>query len=104
MTETRAPGDAPPPNPALRNPDAASPRRTPAGGNRDERLAAALRANLARRKAQGRARTAADAADHAQGCAATDGVEPTGARGAADAAGGAQGRAAATAADDSQDE
>lgn len=69
MTETRAPGDAPPP--ASQPPAAGGPGRAPAGKVRDTRLAAALRANLARRKAQGRARAAdarppADPADDSQ--------------------------------------
>ena len=69
MTETRAPADPPPPKP-----DSGAVRAAKAGGGRDERLAAALRANLARRKAQGRAR-AADRADGGQdpGADAADG-------------------------------
>ena len=68
MTETRAPDDAPPPKPA-----SGASRGAKAGGGRDERLTAALRANLARRKAQARARAgddgrgpAADARDESQ--------------------------------------
>ncbi|MFT3975215.1 MAG: hypothetical protein QM699_17770 [Amaricoccus sp.] len=57
MTETRAPGDSPPPTAAGND------RPAKGGGGRDERLAGALRANLARRKSQGRARAAADAVD-----------------------------------------
>lgn len=54
MTDTR---DTPP------SKHAAGPARQAKAGGRDERLAAALRANLARRKAQGRARAASDAPD-----------------------------------------
>ena len=60
MTETRAPADPPP-----AKPDSGAARAAKAGSGRDERLGAALRANLARRKAQGRAR-AADAAGGGQ--------------------------------------
>ena len=61
MSENRAPGDIP-----SAPSDPSEPRRAKAGSGRDERLAAALRANLARRKAQGRARAATDAADETQ--------------------------------------
>lgn len=64
MSDNREPGRAPgdPPSASC---DPGETRRPKAGAGRDARLAAALRANLARRKAQGRAR-AADAADNDQ--------------------------------------